>query len=96
MTKFAKNIIRRAKKNLKKNTKTGDLLKSIEYKINGNNRFIITQLDYGTYLEDKTHYMENAVDDSIKSHIGDLVAEEIKRINEIYKPLSDLNKKEEE
>ena len=40
--------------------------------------------------------MENAVDDSIKSHIGDLVAEEIKRINEIYKPLSDLNKKEEE
>lgn len=85
LNKIGKDIINKARKNLRKNRDTGKLERSLDYKVKGSGdhyQIIITQLDYGKYLNDKTKYMDKAIDDSLDL---DKITDEI--IDDILKDL---------
>lgn len=95
-SKYGKKFVRIAKKKVKKNTKSGDLERSIKYKItNSGNRLEITALEYGIYLNDKSKWIDESYAETFnKSFVRDISNEVTNEIMKALSSLKDLNTEE--
>ena len=88
-SKYGKKFVRIAKKKVKKNTKSGDLERSIKYKItNSGNGLQITALEYGVYLNDKNKWIDESFNETFNKSFARDISKEV--TNEIMKALSSL------
>ena len=81
LDRLGKNIVKDAIKLAKPNKKTGTLEKSLDYDttiINGD-KFSITieEVHYGKYLNNKTNYMDKAIENNIESGIESIIEVQI-------------------
>lgn len=71
LDKLGKTITSDAKRLALPNKKTGKLDKSFKYNYTfvNNEKFtiVISEMDYGKYLNAKTHYMDKAIDKNVKN-----------------------------
>lgn len=76
---LGKDIVKEARKNASKNKKTGKLDRSIDYNVNITNldeiKLTIEEAYYGKFLNDKTNYMDKAIETSLNRHLDDIVDE---------------------
>lgn len=84
LDRLGRRIEKDAKRYALPNKKTGRLDKSIKYLVSrdGEDSFELTlsQMDYGKYLNAKTHYLDKAIDRNLDNGIDsivDVVVEEI-------------------
>lgn len=81
LDRLGKAIVKDAIKLAKPNKKTGTLEKSLDYDTTyiNNDKFSITieEVHYGKYLNDKTNYMDKAIDKNIESGISSIIEVQI-------------------
>ena len=81
LNRLGKNIVKDAIKLAKPNKKTGTLERSLDYDttiINGD-KFSITieEVHYGKYLNNKTNYMDKAIDKNTEEGISSIIEVQI-------------------
>lgn len=79
LDRLGKDIVKEARKNASKNKKTGKLDRSIDYKVDDSNldeiKLTIEEAYYGKFLNDKTNYMDKAIETSLNRHLDNIVDE---------------------
>lgn len=77
LDKLGKDLVKEIRKNALPNKKTGQLDASIEYQYTyiNDDKFsiIITQMYYGEYLNNKTHYFDRAINRIVPKNIDDII-----------------------
>lgn len=91
---LGKNIVKDAKAGALPNKKTGQLDRSFnyEYTFSSNDKFniVINQKYYGEYLNNKTHYMDNAIKNNLPNGVEDIINT---IIGEIMNPITQIKDK---
>ena len=86
LDRLGKDIVKEARKNASKNKKTGKLDRSIDYKVDDSNldeiKLTIEEAYYGKFLNDKTNYMDKAIESGISKHLDNIVDALIDEITE--------------
>lgn len=86
LDRLGRNIIKDAKKNARPNRKTGTLDRSLNYDtvITNDDTFtlVLEEVHYGKYLNNKTEYMNRAIEKNIESGISSIIDVLIDEITE--------------
>lgn len=81
LNRLGKAIVKDAIKLAKPNKKTGTLEKSLDYDTTyiNNDKFSITieEVHYGKYLNDKTNYMDRAIENNVPDGIESIIEVQI-------------------
>lgn len=81
LDRLGRNIIKDAKKNAAKNKKTGTLERSLNYDtvITNDDTFtlILEEVHYGKYLNNKTEYMDRAIERNLDKGIESIITVQI-------------------
>lgn len=81
LDRLGRNIIKDAKKNAAKNKKTGTLERSLNYDtvITNDDTFtlVIEEVHYGKYLNNKTEYMDRAIERNLDKGIESIITVQI-------------------
>lgn len=84
LDRLGRNIIEDAKSYARPNKKTGTLERSLSYKtsVTSDDDFtlILEEVYYGKFLNDKTNFMDRAIDKNIDRGIRDIVNVQIKEL----------------
>lgn len=88
LNRLGRNIINDAKKNAAKNKKTGTLERSLNYDtvITNDDTFtlVLEEVHYGKYLNNKTEYMDRAIERNLDKGIESIITVQIDELlNEI-------------
>lgn len=88
LNRIGSDIIKDAKRLVLRNKKSGDLVRSLGYEIDiksiSDFSINISELEYGKYLNNKTKYMDKAIDDNINNidSLIEILLNDIIKIND--------------